>query len=73
MCGALLERCYQFNLSTKVCTTKKCHPPYKFPDDWLISHSPNHWWNEGTMVEYINEVIVAYVDWKRDDLSSSNI
>ena len=51
--------------------TKRCHPPYNFPGDWLISHSPNHWLNEGTIVEHINEVIVPYVDWKRDNLDLS--
>ena len=39
--------------------------------DWLISRSPNHWSNEETMLEYINEVIVPYVDWKREDLDLS--
>ena len=51
--------------------TKRCHSPYNFPGDWLISHSPNHWSNEGTMVEHINEVIVPYVDRKLDDLDLS--
>ena len=51
-------------------TTKKCYSPYKFPDDWLVSHSPNHWSNEGIMIEYIYKVIVAYVDRKRDDLGN---
>ena len=38
----------------------------------LANHpQPNHWSNEGTMVEYINEVIVPYVDRKRDDLDLS--
>ena len=34
--------------------TKRCHPVFSFPSDWLISHSPNHWSNESTMIEYVN-------------------
>ena len=41
-------------------------------DDWLISHSPNHWSNEGTMIEYIDEVTVPYMDRKRKDLDLSD-
>jgi len=39
-------------------TTKCCHPPFEFPADWLIAHSPNHWSNEETMLQYIWKVIV---------------
>ena len=60
MCGALTGEMLPIQLVYKG-TIKKCHPPYKFPDDWLISHSPNHWSNEGTMIKYISEVIVPYV------------
>ena len=47
--------------------TKRCHPPYDFPGNWVISHSPNHWSNEETMIEYITDVIVPYVEQKRDN------
>ena len=52
--------------------TKRCHPPYDFPGNWVISHSPNHWSNEETMIEYITDVIVPYVEQKRDDLQLNN-
>ena len=26
--------------------TDKCHPVFKFPGDWQITHTPNHWSNE---------------------------
>jgi len=38
MCGALtgvILPIYQGK-------TKRCHPPFEFPQDWLISHSPSH-------------------------------
>ena len=70
MCGAFTGEMLPIQLVYKG-TTKRCHPPYNFPGNWLISHSPNHWSNEETMVEYINEVIVPYVDQKRGDLDLS--
>ena len=42
--------------------THRCHPPYPFPVDWDITHSPNHWSNEKTMLEYIDNIIVPFVD-----------
>ena len=45
--------------------TDRCHPPFAFPEDWLISHSPNHWSTEETMVEYIKAVINPYVNGVR--------
>ena len=46
-------------------TTARCHPKFQFPIDWNISHSPKHWCNEQTMLEYIREIIIPYVDSKR--------
>ena len=43
--------------------------PYSFPEDWLISHSTNHWSNEGTMIDYIEGIIVPYVAKTRERLS----
>ena len=48
--------------------TKRCHPAYKFPGDWLVSHSHDHWANENTMLEYRQEVIVPFVESKREAL-----
>ena len=39
-----------------------------FPGNWVISHSPNHWSTEETMIEYITDVVVPFVEQKRDDL-----
>ena len=48
--------------------TSHCHPAYQFPQDWLISHTENHWANETTMLKYIDEVIVPFVQNKRETL-----
>ena len=31
--------------------TNRCHPHFKFPSDWNITHSPKHWSNEETMLQ----------------------
>ena len=46
--------------------TDRCHPKFSFPPDWHITHSPNHWSNESTMLSYINHVIVPYLQKTRE-------
>lgn len=41
--------------------TAHCHPHYCFPSDWDITHSHNHWSNERTMIRYIENIIIPYV------------
>ena len=47
----------------------KTPPHYKFPSDWDITHSPRHWSNESTMLDYINNIILPYVEHARDGYS----
>ena len=46
--------------------TARCHPRYQFPSDWHITHSPRHWSTEKTMIEYIKEIIVPYVNSQQE-------
>ena len=46
--------------------TPRCHPHSEFPGGWHVTHSPKHWSNEQTMLEYIQEVIVPYVESQRE-------
>ena len=48
--------------------TSACLPRYKFPDDWHVTCTPNHWSNEDNMKEYIKHIIVPYVDCKHKAL-----
>lgn len=41
--------------------TSRCHPHHDFPPGWHITHSPNHWSTETTMVQYIEYIIEPYV------------
>lgn len=51
--------------------TDRCHPPYDFPSDWFISHTPNHWSNKESMIKYIEYIIVPYIANVRECLSCS--
>ena len=44
----------------------RCHPHFKFPPDWHVTHSLRHWSNKETMLQYIKEIIVPYVESQRD-------
>ena len=46
--------------STKA-KTPRCHHHYQFPSDWNITHSPEHWSNERTMLQQVTKVIIPYV------------
>ena len=43
-------------------TTPCCHPKFQFPSGWDITHSPKHWSTEETMIRYISNIIIPYVD-----------
>ena len=43
-------------------TTRRCHPKHNFPAGWDITHSKKHWSNESTMIQYIQNVIIPYVN-----------
>ena len=48
--------------------TVGCHPCITFPSKWNVTHSDNHWSNEATMVEYLEEIIIPYVTEIRNKL-----
>ena len=51
--------------------TSRCHPPFEFPDGWHITHSPRHWSTEETAVQYIEEIILPYVERRREALGDA--
>ena len=64
MCGSLVGKLLPFQL-VYAGKTSRCHPAYEFPMDWQIVHTHNHWSNEETMLLYIAEIIVPFVNRKR--------
>ena len=49
-------------------TTDRCHPKYNFPEDFHVTHTSNHWANEGTSIDLLNKIILPYVKQTRKDL-----
>uniref|UniRef100_A0A1X7VDC2 DDE-1 domain-containing protein n=1 Tax=Amphimedon queenslandica TaxID=400682 RepID=A0A1X7VDC2_AMPQE len=47
----------------------RCLPTFKFPEDWLISHTQSQWSNKSTMISYIEEVIVPFLEKKREQIN----
>lgn len=48
--------------------TNRCLPRISFPSDWHITCTPNHWCNEKTVQDYIEQIIIPYVLKKKNDL-----
>lgn len=48
--------------------TGRCHPHFQFPEHWDITHSPKHWSTEETMLQYVQQIIVPFVEQMRDFL-----
>ena len=49
-------------------TTSACLPRVKFPNNWYVTRSPNHWANESTTKDYIQKIINPYLRNKRAEL-----
>ena len=64
-CGTLSGDFLPIQLIYEV-NSPRCHPHYDFPAGWNITHSPKHWSTEDTMLEYIEHIIVPYVQTTRD-------
>ena len=53
--------------------TPCCHPWFEFPSGWHIIHSPKHWSTEKTMIDYINFIILPYVESMREIVGEGNL
>ena len=43
-----------------------CHPNFNFPEEWHITHSLKHWAMETTMIAYLNNIVVPYIEATRN-------
>ena len=50
-------------------STKPCLPRVKFPTDWHVTSSPNHWANEVTTKDYIEKIVNPYLIQKQAELN----
>ena len=51
--------------------SKKCLPTVSFPKSWHVTFTPNHWATEKTTEDYINKILIPYIESKRKEQSSS--
>jgi hypothetical protein len=42
--------------------TNHCHAQYSFASDWHVTRSENNWSKEKTLLSYIKEIIIPFVD-----------
>ena len=47
--------------------TAACLPQTRFPSDWHITYTPNHWANEVTTLDYIQKIILPYISKKKKE------
>ena len=64
-CGTILGDFLPIQLIYKG-KTSRCHPHFQFPPGWDITHSPKHWSTEETMVQYVTNIIIPYVEATRE-------
>ena len=51
--------------------TPRCHPHFEFPSGWHITHSPKHWSTGQTMLQYVEHIILPYVEKVRKTLGDN--
>ncbi len=48
--------------------TDACHPSFKFPEEFNVTHSESHWSTTETMLEYVDKVLVPYKERIIDEM-----
>ena len=46
-----------------------CLPQIRFPCEWYIMYTPNHWANEQTTVDYVQKIILPYISRKKKEMN----
>ena len=49
--------------------TPRCLPAVSYPKSWHITYTENHWANEKTTIDHINNILLPYIDETRRKLS----
>ena len=67
--GTLLPPQQIYAGKTELCLSQKV----KFPDDWDVTFTETHWNNELSMLRYVDNVILPYVNEVREELPLDRI
>ena len=46
--------------------TDRCHRKFKFPKEFHVTHTENHWSNERKAIELVNNILIPYVKQIRE-------
>ena len=46
----------------------RCLPQVDFPNNWRITYPSSHWCNDSTMQDYIDGIILPYINMKRREM-----
>ena len=46
-------------------------PSYKLPADWDVTYTHNHWANEETSLQYLQKIIIPFIERKQQELGLS--
>ena len=68
-CGYMLRDFLPVQLVYKG-KTSRCHPSYSFLASWHVIHLPNHWSTKETRLQYIEHIIISYVEKVREDVGN---
>ena len=52
--------------------TPLSQPEYKFPKEYHVTQTPNHWANEETSIAFLEHVLIPYIETQREELNSSS-
>ena len=67
LCGTSAGDIFPFQLIYQE-KTSACLPHISFPDGWHVMCMPYHWSNEEKMIEYLQKIIIPYVQRKCAEL-----
>jgi len=48
----------------------KCLPETRFPEDWDITYTFNHWLNEETTIQYIHNIFIPFIYKQEEEFTS---
>ena len=49
--------------------TALSQPKFRFPSEFHITQTPNHWANESTSIDLLNHIFIPYVEKKRKEMN----
>ena len=66
--GAKSPSFYEINYQNLNMQIFPCAHDVLIPNDWHVTYTPNHWSKEDKMIEYIETIILPYLECKRKEL-----